>query len=552
MLSWLRKLTDRPDHPMYNMAEARKLLQELPQDDTYKSLEEVSSWLQSVTDTANFNTELRIDLIKLLDETGQPSYAKLLKEYLSAPHLQDFQGMHLWKNMHAFTNLLARAYSACLVDSRKPGVKSFDLMETLPLLSLRLIRAAAENMKLELMRYIDVSSSTWEDIYRCYSEAESGSYARHMIFAYPGYAVHTSVQHEFLRALVLHQSSPGNLAPDQIEVASRIAARMVSFFDLTAIADVSSEYFLDLSLPAPPRALHEAVSHTPTMRYFSPLRAVPRLAEIIKQHDQGTMVEERRFGSEFTPQGKLTVLKHLLVHWNKYHPQRLLERRNITAEIEVAHGFRTLCKLIPRIEIEESQGMVRSAATSPGSRARLAVLAEGEFRFTSEQWSIVDVSLSGIGATIPKSAGAWVKIGDLCAVKVQNVPSWWICAIRRLHADHPDLMHVGLEIMGKKPLAVWLRVLGSGVERVSNWETSSGSFKYDYYPAILLPDEHNSFMKATMLLETGSYAPNKIYEIMLGEKSKELELINLRAEGEDYEWVEFRWMVASYDKQAAS
>jgi hypothetical protein len=159
---------------------------------------------------------------------------------------------------------------------------------------------------------------------------------------------------------------------------------------------------------------------------------------------------------------------------------------------------------------------------------------------------VLDLSLNGIGGMIPRTGGTWVKIGDLCGIKAQNAPAWWVGAIRRLHADPQGILHVGIEILAKKPLSVWLRVLGKGAERVSNWETSSGSFQYDYQPAILLPDMHNLYVNATVLLETGSYAPDNIYEVMLGEKSSEIKLIRLLAEGEDYELAAFQWLSAAH------
>jgi hypothetical protein len=116
--------------------------------------------------------------------------------------------------------------------------------------------------------------------------------------------------------------------------------------------------------------------------------------------------------------------------------------------------------------------------------------------------------------------------------------------IRRLHTDTDTggAVHVGIEMLAKKPLSVWLRTLGKGTEKVSNWETSSSSFEYDYLPAILLPDASNSYANATMLMEPGSYAPETLYEVMLGGKSRDIKLTELLAEGEDYEQIGFKWL----------
>ena len=548
MFSWLGKRTGKPDHPMSSMAEAKKLLSELPKDDPLQALKEGSSWLISITDTPGFRAELRVDLVKLLDETGQPLHATLLKTYLASPHLQDFQGMLWWQQMHQFTRELARAYEECLAACWREEMKPYQLQELQPLLSVRLLRAIAEHMKLELMRYLEVGHTTWERMFHCYRDAEAGQYAGTTLYAYPGYAVHTSPQRELLRALVLHESSPGNLAPDQIEVGFRIAGRMASFFDLATTPDADSKYCIDLAQPQAPRALDGTIIATPAMRYFSAIRALPKIGEIIAQQERGGLSAKQRVSSEFTPEGKLTVLKHLQLYWGRPHPRRLLERRGISANIEVVHGFLVISKLVPHIDLNQVTGLSGNDAASLAARSQLGIVSEGNRGYKSETWTIVDASIGGIGGMIPRAAGAWVKVGDLCGLKAQNAQVWWVGVIRRLHSDPQNIVRVGIEILGKKSLSVWLRVLGKDAERVSNWETSSGSFKYDYSPAILLPDAQNSYVNATMLLESGGYAPGKIYEAMMGEKSREIELTGLLAEGEDYELVKFRWLVASYER----
>ena len=161
---------------------------------------------------------------------------------------------------------------------------------------------------------------------------------------------------------------------------------------------------------------------------------------------------------------------------------------------------------------------------------------------TTEVWTISDLSTEGVGGVLPNTAGTWVKIGDLCGIKATNNPVWWIGLIRRLRTEHKGAVHVGIEILAKKPLSVWLRILGKGAEMVSNWESSSGSFEYDYLPVILLPDVNDSYENATMLMESGKYVLDTIYQAMMGEKSRDIKLTGLLEEGEDFEQVSFQWL----------
>ncbi len=517
------------------------LLSELPRDNSFKALEEITSWLASVKDTPGFRPELRTEIVMLLDETGQPLHAELLHSYLGAPHLQDFRGLHLWQGINAFIKVLAEAYAVCVGEYQETEKKSLELKELIPVVCVRLLRAIAGQMKLELMRYVEVEQSAWTQLFNYYSFAEANQLADTMVYAYPGHVIHVSPQMELLRALVLHVSSPETLAPDQIEVSYRITGRLVNFFDFKAAPDPDCAYFIDLSKPGAPIRVDGRLEPSQSMRFFGAVRALPALEKIIDQNERSLISQEQRFGNEFTPEGKLTVLKHLRMYWAKEPPHRHQERRDISVTIEVVHGFRTISKLVAKMDPGNALNLSEKDATALKEKSSIKLAAD-DADYTTEVWTILDVSTGGVGGVLPKNAGAWVKIGDLCGIKATNNPLWWVGLIRRIQTDHKGMVHVGIEFLAKKPLSVWLRTLGKGAEKVSNWESSSGSFEYDYLPAILLPDANNSYANATMLMESGKYVSEAIYQVMMGEKSRDIRLTGMLEEGEDFEQVSFQWL----------
>jgi hypothetical protein len=275
------------------------------------------------------------------------------------------------------------------------------------------------------------------------------------------------------------------------------------------------------------------------MRFFGAVRALPALKKVFDQNESDPVWQERRFSSEFTPAGKLTVLKHLLGYWASELPQRHMARRDINASIEVAHGFRVVSHLVTHIDAGNfaGQGEAESEKLS-----KIELESAADIGFTSEAWSLSDMSAGGIGAILSGRQGGWLKIGDLCALKPQNGQLWWVGMIRRLHTEADGKVHVGIELLAKRPASVWLRVLGKGSDRVSNWETSSGSFTYDYLPAILLPDTQNGFLNSTMLMESGHFVADALYQVLMGQESRDIKLTKLLAEGEDYEQVSFEWL----------
>ena len=153
---------------MYNVDEARKLLVKLPRKDAYKSLEEITSWLTSVKDTPDFLPDEHLKVIMLLDETGQKIYDELLHLYLGEPHLQDFEGIHLWRGLHNFMKVLGEAYEICLDEYQQAESKSSSFTSNLSVVCVRLMRAVAEQMKIEMMHYVDIEQVAWKRLFECY------------------------------------------------------------------------------------------------------------------------------------------------------------------------------------------------------------------------------------------------------------------------------------------------------------------------------------------------------------------------------------------------
>ena len=102
-------------------------------------------------------------------------------------------------------------------------------------------------------------------------------------------------------------------------------------------------------------------------------------------------------------------------------------------------------------------------------------------------------------------------------------------------------MHCGIRIFSKRPVSVWLRVLGASGHQADNWASSTGSFAYDYMRAIMLPDALKSHDHPVMILENKSYVPGQICEVMMGEHSRQIKLVEFLEEGEDYVRAAFEW-----------
>src|ERR1700690_1298312 len=92
----------KPDHPMAEIKEAKKLLAELPATDALKCTDELAHWLEAVMTEEGFRPEYRAQLVQLLDETAQTHVRKLARDYMASSRLAKAQEMRLWKTIYDY------------------------------------------------------------------------------------------------------------------------------------------------------------------------------------------------------------------------------------------------------------------------------------------------------------------------------------------------------------------------------------------------------------------------------------------------------------------
>ena len=91
---------------------------------------------------------------------------------------------------------LVDAYALCLDEYQQTEKKSPAFKEKQPVICVRLLRAIAEQIKLELMRYRKIEASLWQQLYQYYNFAVTNQIADTLIFAYSRGTPHTSAQRE--------------------------------------------------------------------------------------------------------------------------------------------------------------------------------------------------------------------------------------------------------------------------------------------------------------------------------------------------------------------
>jgi hypothetical protein len=533
----------KPDHPLADAGEAERLLASLPEKDPRAALEDLHNWLGSLAGFDGFACDDRLARVKLLDDAGRKRAAALFKAFLKHAHQRDRGERQREQTLHAYWENLGAAYGRCAADQEQGVKRAAEIKEELPAILARSFRAAFAAAKVRCLNYLPaVDAAQWAPLYRRLGFAELARLLDASVLAYER-EVHTTPRAEAAKLLAFSLAEMHELPPAQVELAARLLDRFAISFSWSRERSAAHPFVIDLAAGAPPRYAQAKEPAAPSKRYFGGGAALAKLAELEKLSAENLLAEEMRFGADFTPAQIVTVIRHLLKHFGPRPPRRRAERQAAAGGFLVVRGFRAICQRVTTIELgdatlgEDLKVQRRQQEEKHGIR-----IAAEEIEEVPEAWRAVNRSDWGIGAQIPQGAATWAEPGVLCGIADKEGAPWGVAIVRRLDIAPSGAAQCGMQVLSKKPVSVWLRVIGTEGHEVSNWETSTGSFAYQYVRALVLPDAAKVNERPVMLLEKQKFVPDQICEIVMGEKSRHIKLAEFLEEGADYLRAGFSWM----------
>lgn len=418
------------EHPLAHPKEARRVAESLAHMQAATALDEAVGWFESLG-AGDLTIEQRFFLTGQIDEAVQASVRRAAREYLTSPRLTSAREIALWRTNHAYWSQLAVAYGACLTAYQAREKGSHAIKSRLPVLIVRLLRACANQLKWEQLRYGPLSSDIWTRAGMAYLAAEGAGMARAAVQAYPGTQQHTTPEHEYLKTLVFHASSMDSLMPLEVELAERLIQNFLPHVRFSAQVRDDDIYWVDCALPDPPARLARLPIASPSLRFFNTGPAVPHMAELTKALEQGLVPPEVGLGGLFLPRTALAVLRHLSMYWAPRPPMRTHVRHRVKSRISVVHGIGQL-------------------------QARLS----GGDSHEPEAWIAEDVSLGGMGAQVPLVSNDWLRIGSLLGLQPEGGDNWLVGVIRRFHRKSESVGSVGIQTLSRMPRAIDARIGG--------------------------------------------------------------------------------------------
>jgi hypothetical protein len=331
-------------------------------------------------------------------------------------------------------------------------------------------------------------------------------------------------------------AAPERLPPEEIEAAFRIARRFAGAGRLEAVPFPGATHVLRLDSVAPPARLAADAARDPQLRYFGAGEALSRLERMIGQHEMSMLDEDERIAKDYSPGQKVTVLRQFISYWGPHPPQAERSLIRMEGGLAVIHGYDAVCHYVPHAN-----------AAKPGAEGgdKPIGVAEEEDIATPESWPERDAGLHTVHARAGKGAGVWAEVGDLAAIRIHDRNDWWLAAIRRLTPGEEGSLHAEFEVLSRRPVSLWLRVLGLKDRMASNWETT-GSFAYDYVHAIVLGDRAAPGRAPMLIVPKGKFVPGQILELMHGERSRNVRFTEFFEQGKDFDFCAIEWEPAAH------
>jgi hypothetical protein len=412
----------RPDHPMADRKQARRILDELPAQEP-KALEELAHWHETLGAAEGFKPEERAQLLAMIDDAAQPRLKKLAREYLGAAKVQ--QNL-LWARSHDYWRQAAQAYARAL----EP--------KALPELVLGALRALGQQLKWQQLRYGPIDLAAWRALNRVFALAEAQGDA--------------AARAEFLKAALLGASSMDSRLAREIDLADRVIEVLAPGFALAKAPAPELPYWIDLGRPMAPVRSKQPAQPAPGLRFFGAGAALGTLRGLIQGMEKSHQLPaELRLEPGTDPEMLLGVLRHLAAQWAA-EPERKHKRHSVSSRLRIAHGF---------------AGVIEAL----GGESDSLDFGGGE----AVSWVVENVSASGFGALAPQAKSDWLKVGALVAAWPEGAPGWMVGTVRRISKVSPQEIRVGVETLSRTPAVSQFVLRNNGAAQGLLLPASSGS-----------------------------------------------------------------------------
>ena len=535
-----------PDHPMHDVAEAKKLLALLPEGDSAYAIAELTHWTASMNATESFTPGRRGRILMLMHEASRPIWRELGQRYL-APDGTPTESKDgdpailraMWDSASEFSDGFARALDTSAQDSKW-------VRQNRAALLIGNLRWLNRRLALAYMLQGGQIAAIWERLHRLYASAVENDVLRTALPAHEGARYNTTAHIEYARPLLLDLANPGGVRPREVELLYRIAARVATAVRLDNEPSAEANFAVVPASDGRPAALHGAKAAVkpggcPPL-YIATANCLPRLrAALERDLGRDPSEEDTVFGRGFTIGERKAMVNRALEHWGMDPPRRRTRRIGMAAAARVIAGFDLVLGVLPPPErtASEDAGSARrrlqlelDATSKSLKRAKVQAARVGPAR-------VIDASAGGLGIAIKRTDARWAVHGALLAITIEPDGDWFLGVLRRIFSVENEF-RLGIQVLAAKPKVVTLRA--DTVKRDEVWADAmkyEAAFREHYQRGILLEPQALPLADGEMLLSSGRASRGTQFGVPLATGEQRIRVTRVVENNEHFQRVMF-------------
>ncbi len=498
----------KSDHPLADIKSVQELLDNLPRNDAYKSLAELTELIELLTAQADFKLDYQFAVLRMLDEAAQAYSRKLAREYFTPFEINKFHENRLWMVLDNFSRQVAHAYFKTFTRFCDAEKGSNNIKAQLPLLNARAINAMVSQLKYASSRYAQFDNTLWSNLARLLKHAEQLQYVDTPVRLYPGTLSNTSVKCSVGTLLVWYDCGLNALSPLYIHLTERLVAQYCSSIEIRPEVGGYLRLCFDLNNPTEPARINMGATTHPAMRFIGMPTMQSRLEGLMKVLNKNIVPDEINLGGNYEADVIKEALQHLLTYLIA-PPVRRNARRMANVTLNVINGFESVFR--------------HSADPQSGAE-------------TPARWLTEEISAGGFSSAL-LAGNDGIGIGSLLGIQPDGLAHWGVAVVRRLLRDDTNRMNAGAEILANQVAGVYLDQHDS--------ELGNG------HPALWLyakPDKPTHGVQL-LLMRADTFSSSRSLKIALDEKNYLLMPIGLQEKGLDYDLAKFKLIEQEVDSE---
>jgi hypothetical protein len=452
--------------PLSDVRSATRWLSALPEGDSLAVHTDVVGELERLAGPTTTRTPNRLRAIFHVDAQTGTQRRALVAQYVEHASRSSRIENQLWTALFRLTQSFLTTYQSFAAEIiERP--QSARWQELLPELICRQIVHLALDARVRLFRYEQWIPAKWAELHALMTLACSQQFERQIVTLADSST--TTIEHEYLRALVLQLMSAGSLTARQVEFIWGELDDWCAPLRLTLEPSAANAFFVDLAGREGLRRRRTGPLESRVLFLDSrPLHAV--MMQHVVTLEQKIKAEPL---SSRTPRRseQLTLFTKLAAQVDpEYKPfARRGERIATSGSVDAVVGFQKIASYF-REDARNPIDLVDSTGESFDSTMDLAVFGRirdeptrrremarrriGAHAAPGGPWEAKDVSQTGFKLVAPIQVANAVTLGTLVAIHPHGQPRWTLGIIRRMKRTSADRAEIGLAIIADMISAV--------------------------------------------------------------------------------------------------